>query len=141
MSEFAATPGTPAPTHDLRVLQAAVARFTAERDWAQFHDPKSLAMAIGVEAGELMEHFRWVATDAARGAMDDPRTRREVGEELADVVILALEFASVTGLDLGEEVLRKLAKNAARYPVELSRGVATKYDRLAKPGDAPGGKG
>ncbi|MFO0962051.1 MAG: nucleotide pyrophosphohydrolase [Phycisphaerales bacterium] len=133
MSESAATPGSPAPTHDLRVLQAAVACFAAEREWGQFHDPKSLAMAIGVEAGELMEHFRWLGADAAHQAMADPRTRREAGEEVADVLILLLEFANVTGLDLGDEVSRKLAKNAARYPVELARGSSAKYDRLTPP--------
>ena len=84
----------------------------------------------GIKGPELMEHFRWLGADAAHQAMADPRTRREAGEEVADVLILLLEFANVTGLDLGDEVSRKLAKNAARYPVERARGTSRKYDEL-----------
>jgi NTP pyrophosphatase (non-canonical NTP hydrolase) len=117
---------------DIARLQEKILAFTAERDWQQFHDPKNLAMAVAVEAGELMDHFRWVPNADAHRALDDAKTRAGVEEEAADVMILLLEFAAVARIDIAAAVERKLAKNAARYPVELSRGNATKHDRLGR---------
>ena len=118
---------------DISRLQVAITRFAAERDWHQFHDPKNLSMAIAVEAGELMDHFRWVRNDDALKVFDDPRTRAEVESEAADVMILLLEFATVSGIDIAAAVERKMARNAERYPVDLSKGRAVKHDRLHEP--------
>ncbi len=119
---------------DIKRLQQAILRFAAEREWQQFHDPKNLAMAVAVEAGELMDHFRWVPNDRALAALDDARTREGVEDEAADVMILLLEFASVCGIDIARAVERKMERNAVRYPVDLARGRAVKWDRL---GDEP----
>jgi len=115
---------------DISRLQDAITRFAAERDWHQFHDPKNLSMAIAVEAGELMDHFRWVRNDDALKVFDDPRARAEVESEAADVMILLLEFATVCGIDIAAAVERKMARNAERYPIDLSKGRAVKHDRL-----------
>jgi NTP pyrophosphatase (non-canonical NTP hydrolase) len=124
-------PGMASPKPpDLSDLQLRIRRFAEERDWLQFHDPKNLSMAIAVEAGELMDHFRWVANDRSRQVLDDPRSRAGIEEEAADVLILLAEFADVCGIDLLAAAGRKLEANALRYPVELSRGKATKHDRL-----------
>ena len=117
---------------DISRLQDAITRFAAERNWHQFHDPKNLAMAIAVEAGELMDHFRWTRNDDALRSLDDLRTRAEVEAEAADVMILLLEFATVCGIDIAAAVERKMARNAERYPVDLSYGRAVKHDRLAE---------
>jgi NTP pyrophosphatase (non-canonical NTP hydrolase) len=117
---------------DIAALQAKILAFAAEREWQQFHDPKNLAMAVAVEAGELMDHFRWVSNAESMHALDDATTRAGVEEETADVMILLLEFAAVAKIDITAAVERKLAKNAARYPVALSKGNATKHDRLAR---------
>lgn len=87
-------------------------------------------MAIGVEVGELMDHFRWVGNGASPELLKDPRTRDGVEDEAADVLILLMEFAAVCGIDLLDAAERKLARNADRYPVALSRGRAEKHDRL-----------
>jgi NTP pyrophosphatase (non-canonical NTP hydrolase) len=124
-------PGMASPKPpDLSDLQLRIRRFAEERDWLQFHDPKNLSMAIAVEAGELMDHFRWVVNDRSRQVLDDPRSRAGIEEEAADVLILLAEFADVCGIDLLAAAGRKLEANALRYPVELSRGKATKHDRL-----------
>jgi len=128
-AERASSTHPPADSEIAR-LQRLILDFAAERDWQQFLDPKNLSMAVAVEAGELMDHFRWVPNDRALQALDDPRTRAGVEEEVADVAILLLEFASVCGIDVAQAVERKLARNAERYPVELSRGRADKHDRL-----------
>lgn len=131
-----------AGTDRLDRLRHAILQFAEERDWGRFHDPKNLAMAIGVEVGELMDHLRWTPNDAAFQALDDPRTRRGVEDELADVLILLIEFAHVCDIDPIEAAETKLALNATRYPVDLSRGRAIKHDRLREHGlDAPAGEG
>jgi NTP pyrophosphatase (non-canonical NTP hydrolase) len=122
--------GIRAAESDIARLQRKILAFADERDWRQFHDPKNLSMAVAVEAGELMDHFRWVRSEQSRSVLDDARTRAEVEEEVADVAILLLEFAAVCGIDIVAAVERKLARNAERYPVELSRGRAEKHDRL-----------
>ena len=117
---------------DISRMQDAITRFAAERDWHQFHDPKNLSMAIAVEAGELMDHFRWVRNQDALKVFDDPRTRSEIESEAADVMILLLEFATVSGIDITAAVERKMERNAERYPVHLARGSAVKHDRLGE---------
>jgi NTP pyrophosphatase (non-canonical NTP hydrolase) len=107
-----------------RAMQAVV-EFRDARDWAQFHDPKNLAAALGIEAAELNEVFLWKTTEGSR-EVDVARVR----EELADVFAYALLLAHTFGLNPEEIVLEKVAKNAEKYPVERSRGVATKYTDL-----------
>lgn len=124
-------------SHDIRQLQRAVKEFCDARDWGKFHDPKNLSMAIAVEAGELMDHFRWVDNSGSIAVLSDATSRLGVEEEVADVLILLLEFANVTRIDLAHAVERKLEKNAVRYPVELARGNAIKHDRLDLAGGGP----
>lgn len=103
----------------------ALRAFRDERDWAQFHDPKNLAAALGIEAAELNEVFLWKTTEASRD-VDLERVR----EELADVLAYALLLADTFNLDPQEIVLQKIQKNAEKYPVEKSRGISTKYNHL-----------
>jgi dCTP diphosphatase len=117
-------------TATLRELRDHVQAFARERDWEQFHSPKNLSMALAAEAGELMEHFLWLESEASRAIDARPGLRREVEDELADVVIYALEFANICGTDLASAIARKLAANALKYPVEKARGRAEKYTEL-----------
>jgi NTP pyrophosphatase (non-canonical NTP hydrolase) len=124
-------------TSDITALQAKILAFARERDWLQFHDPKNLSMAVAVEAGELMEHFRWVRSDESLAVLKDAKTREAIAHEVADVAILLLEFAANAGIDIPRAIDAKMAINAQRYPVEQSRGRADKYDRLGGgPGEA-----
>ena len=111
-------------------LRARVLAFVRERDWEQFHSPKNLSMALAAESGELMEHFLWAESRASLDVVRDPKKRRAIEDEVADVVIYALEFANVCGIDLAAAIEAKLAKNAAKYPVEKARGRAVKYTEL-----------
>ena len=105
-----------------------LAAFAAERDWDQFHNPKNLAMALAGEAGELIEHFQWLTFEEAADL--PPQTREEVALEAADVLLFLLRLCDKLGIDLAEAAERKLAINALKYPVDQSRGRATKYDKL-----------
>ena len=111
-------------------IKARVLAFARERDWEQFHAPKNLSMALAAEAGELMEHFLWVTPEASCTIAQDAFKRRKIEEELADVVIYALEFANMTGIDVAAVIEAKMAANATKYPVEKARGRSDKYTEL-----------
>jgi NTP pyrophosphatase (non-canonical NTP hydrolase) len=111
-------------------LKNRVLAFARERDWEQFHAPKNLSMALAAEAAELMEHFLWATSEESRAVARDPARKAKIGEELADVVIYALEFANATGLDVAAVVEAKMAANAGKYPVEKARGRSVKYTEL-----------
>ncbi|HEY3316178.1 MAG TPA: nucleotide pyrophosphohydrolase [Bacillota bacterium] len=106
------------------LMRQAVA-FRDERDWKQFHNPKDLAVSLCLEAAELLENFQWKTSDEAVG-----KRRAEIADELADVFIYGLFLADALGLDPGETVLAKLAKNARKYPVAKARGSSRKYTEL-----------
>jgi NTP pyrophosphatase (non-canonical NTP hydrolase) len=107
---------------DIEDLQRRFLQFRDERDWAQFHTPKDLAMSLSIEAAELLELFLWKQPD-------EEVDRERIREELADVLNNALLLASHYQIDVREAVLDKLAKNAEKYPVETSRGKSDKYRR------------
>lgn len=109
-------------------LRQRIARFVAERDWAQFHTPKDLAAAISIEAAELQELFLWKSPAEVEAMTGQPEARRRVCEELADVLILCLNLANRLEIDVAEAVTAKVEANAAKYPADVVRGRADKYD-------------
>jgi dCTP diphosphatase len=109
-------------------IKRAVNQFAAERAWKKFHSPKNLAMALTVEAGELMENFQWLTEQQSDELSNEKLIA--VGEEIADVQIYLVMLADRLGIDLGDVVTRKLEKNAGRYTVERSYGNAKKYTGL-----------
>ena len=111
-------------------LKARVLAFVRARDWEQFHTPKNLSMALAAEAGELMEHFLWTTPEQSKTVAAAAAKRGKIADELRDVVIYALEFANITGLDVAAAIEKKMAANAQKYPVEKARGRAEKYDEL-----------
>ena len=114
----------------LAEIKTRVLAFAHERDWEQFHAPKNLSMALAAEAGELMEHFLWATPEASRTIAQDAVKLKKIEEELADVVIYALEFANMTGIDVAAAIEKKMAANAAKYPVEKAKGRSDKYTEL-----------
>ena len=112
----------------LEDLRRRMAKFAAERDWEQFHNPKNLAMALAGEAGELMEHFQWLTLEQA--ARLPKAGREEVALECADVLLYLLRLCDKLDIDLAQATRRKLALNAKKYPVRKARGKMTKYDKL-----------
>ena len=103
---------SPTDTTDLSALRELIRHFVDERDWAQFHTPKNLAMAMSIEAAEVMEHFQWLPT----------------GHELADVLVYLVRLADVLEIDLPAAVADKMALNRQKYPADRVRGDARKYD-------------
>lgn len=106
-------------------LRQKIDAFVNERDWAQFHAPKNLAMAMIVEAAELVEHFQW--DTIAESYELSSEKRQEVAHELADTFVYLLRLAEVTGIDLIQAVNDKIALNAIKYPVDKAKGSNAKY--------------
>jgi NTP pyrophosphatase (non-canonical NTP hydrolase) len=113
------------PINALRALQERLAAFAAERDWEKFHSPKNLAMALSVEAAELVEEFQWLTEEQSR-QLDAERQER-VRLELADVFIYLLRLSDRLGVDLLAAADAKIALNERKYPAERVRGDARKY--------------
>ena len=107
---------------DIEEILNELRRFNEDRDWAQFHNGKDLAIGLSVEASELLEAFLWKAPE-------DVNTDK-VREELADVLNYAFQMADKYNLDIKEIMLEKIRKNAAKYPVEKAKGSAKKYNEL-----------
>jgi NTP pyrophosphatase (non-canonical NTP hydrolase) len=114
----------------LTSLQARLAEFRDERDWAQFHSLRNLIAAMAVEAGELLELTLWQEEGAMEGTLQDPAAAERLQNECADVFAYLLLIASRADFDLIEATERKIEINRAKYPVEKARGSAAKYDRL-----------
>jgi dCTP diphosphatase len=109
---------------DYLALREELRKFAEERDWEQFHTPKNLAMALGAEAGELLEVFQWLTPSDSRDMTDDQM--QAAATELADVVIYAVRLADVAGIDLPMAIKDKIRSNARRYPPDIVRGSAAK---------------
>ena len=107
---------------DIETIQAELRKFNQERDWDQFHNGKDLAVAISIEAGELLEAFLWKSPEEAKV--------EKVREELADVLNYAFQMADRYHLDIKEIMLEKLRINAQKYPAEKAKGRADKYNEL-----------
>lgn len=105
---------------DIADLQRRLRDFAQARAWGPFHTPKNLAMALVVEAAELVEIFQWQTPEQSQ-ALDEP-TREHLGEEIADVLMYLMQIADQTGVDVGAAVERKLRLNAQKYPAPQTTG-------------------
>jgi NTP pyrophosphatase (non-canonical NTP hydrolase) len=111
-------------------LQNHLREFAKDREWDQFHTPKNLSMALAVEASELMELFQWLKPEESISIMNDNETAQKVRDEIADIVVYTSRIADILEIDLEEAVWTKMEANAAKYPVDKSKGRSTKYTDL-----------
>jgi NTP pyrophosphatase (non-canonical NTP hydrolase) len=109
----------------LEELKGAIGAFIADRDWEQFHSPKNLAMALSVEASEVVEHFQWLTEEQSKSLSSGKLA--EVREEIGDVMIYLTELSAKLGIDPVEAAKAKLEINEQKYPADLVRGKASKY--------------
>jgi dCTP diphosphatase len=114
--------------HGLTQLRDALREFARERDWDKFHSPKNLAAALSVEAAELLERFQWLTEDESRTLPSAELAK--VRQEMADVLNYLVRLADKLEVNLLEAACEKMAINAAKYPIEKSRGSAKKYSDL-----------
>ncbi len=114
--------------NSLATLRDRLRRFAEERDWDQFHAPKNLAMALSVEAAELLEHFQWLSEEESNKL--SARRREKVREELADVLLYLIRLADKLDVDLVRAASDKIERNARKCPVHKARGNSKKYTDL-----------
>jgi len=117
---------------DLKKIKKWQDDFANARDWNRYHTPKNLAMALSVEASELVEIFQWLTPEESTSLDKDPKSMEAVGDELSDILFYTLRIANVLNLNVNEIFWRKMQKNADKYPVELAKGNAKKYTEHSK---------
>ena len=112
---------------DISKIQNQLEKFAIERDWRQFHTPKNLAMALSVEASELVEIFQWLKPEESN--LPDQKQIESINDEVADIAMYLLRFCSVLEIDLESAIKSKLERNAEKYPINLSKGNSQKYNK------------
>ncbi len=111
--------------NEINNLTNQILKFRNERDWAQFHNPKDVALSLVLEASEVMEHFQWKSPEEIEEYV---KTKKEaIGEELADVFYWVLLLSHDLNIDIAKTLEQKMKKNAEKYPVEKAKGSHKKY--------------
>ena len=103
-------------------LKTFVEDFVQERDWSQFHNAKNLSMALAIEAGELMDIFKWNTPAECNTMMSEESSRQEAVDELADVLIYAIAFANRNDINISNAINQKMVKNRKKYPADIFKG-------------------
>ena len=117
-------------TTPLADIRESLRAFNRERDWGQYHNARNLAMALSVEASELLELYLWSKDEGPQPALASRAPR--VADEAADVLICLLNLCDHAGIDLAAAVHEKMKKNAEKYPADLAVGRLEKYDELSR---------
>ncbi len=114
---------------DVKDIQNRLAKFAEERNWDQFHSPKNLSMALAAEAAELLEIFQWLTDEQSKDIVTNEKEMALVRQEIADIFIYLVRIADKLGVNIEEAVYEKIVMNEQKYPIELSRDNAIKYNR------------
>ena len=119
-----------ANSQSLQALTQSLLKFRDERNWAQFHSLRNLIVSLNLEAGELLELTQWKSDAEMASFLDKEKGKEALRDECADVLLYLLLIADQAGINLEEAARAKLAKNAAKYPVEKSYGSSRKYTQF-----------
>ncbi len=112
---------------DVKYIQNKLSDFAKKRDWEKFHNLKNLAISINIESSELLEIFQWDDNQEVDEKLKKKQFKERISEEVADVLLYLLRFSQIANLDLEKICLKKIKKNAKKYPIKLSKGKSTKY--------------
>jgi len=113
-----------------------ISRFCEERDWAQFHNPKDVAVALSIESIELLELFRWKTAQESEDLLTDASKRTEIEHEVADIAFFLMLFCKNNDIDLWDVLDQKMKLNRSKYPVERVKGKSKKYNEYQEYGDS-----
>lgn len=122
----------------LQEITEKIRRFRDERDWAQFHNPKDMAIAISLEASELLEHFLWKRPEELDERIAERRP--EIESEIADIAIYLTELSDSLGIDLLKAMEDKIRINGEKYPADRVRGSSKKYTEYGEAGEEQGAR-
>ena len=118
----------PSMGNDLKSITEKIIQFRDARQWVQYHDPKNLSLALGIEAAELQEIFLWKTSEESKNLSQKDISR--VSDEIADIFIYLTYLCYEFKIDLFDTTLKKIEKNAIKYPIEKSKGSNKKYNKL-----------
>jgi dCTP diphosphatase len=110
-------------------IRKRLAEFSGERNWDQFHTPKNLSMALSAETAELLEIFQWLTDEQAKQIVQNEKEMALIKQEVADVFIYLIRLVDKLGIDIEKAVLDKIEQNEKKYPIELAKDNATKYNK------------
>jgi NTP pyrophosphatase (non-canonical NTP hydrolase) len=121
-----------AKDHERKIqdIKDLIKKYCEDRDWDQFHGAKDLAVALSIEASELLEHFRFKSKEEVEELFKNLKKKEEIGDEMADILYFLFRLAQKYDIDLSEAFDRKTEKSAKKYPIEKARGSNKKYDEL-----------
>ena len=111
--------------HDLK---EKIREFCSVRDWDQFHNAKELAIALSVEASELLEVFMWKTPQEVQKLFENEKKKEDIQDEMADILFLLTRMAQIYDIDLSEALDKKIEKNDKKYPVDKVKGLSKKYN-------------
>ncbi len=114
-------------TTTIAEIKKDIKDFVAVRDWEKFHTPKDVAVALSIEIGEVLEHFRWKSNEEIALWLKDPKNKEELADEIGDCVSFLVDLGRVTNIDLSHAFEQKLAKAGKKYPVDKVKGKHHKY--------------
>ncbi len=117
---------------DYSNIKTKINSFVLERNWDQFHSVKNLSMALSVEASELVEIFQWQSEEKSNSLYQDEIEKEKISDEVADIFIYLTRICEKNEIDLEKAVLKKIEKNAQKYPADLAFGSIKKYNQLKK---------
>lgn len=113
---------------DIRKIINKLRIFSKERDWDKFHTLKNLACSINIESSELLEIFQW--NELSKSEIKKKEIKKRISDEVADIMLYLIKFADIAKIDIENSCLEKIEKNKKKYPISLSKGVSTKYNKL-----------
>ncbi|MDP4012911.1 MAG: nucleotide pyrophosphohydrolase [Candidatus Nanoarchaeia archaeon] len=118
--------------HEAKIndLKDKIKEFCEDRDWDQFHNAKDLAIALSIEASELLELFRWKSGNEVEELFQNEKKREDIEDEMADILYFLVRMAQRHNIDLSEALDKKMEKNNNKYPIEKARGSNKKYTEL-----------
>ena len=115
---------------DVKYIQRELSDFAKKRNWEKFHNLKNLAISINIESSELLEIFQWDDNKQLDEKINKKQFKERVSDEVADVLLYLLRFSEIANLDLEKICIKKIKKNAKKYPIKLSKGKSDKYNML-----------
>ena len=113
---------------DLDLIKSKLKKFSKDRDWEKFHNPKNLVMALSVEVSELLEIFQW-SNSGGLEEIEDPKTKKQIEKEIADIFNYLLKIADLLDIDLEKASLEKIEENSKKYPIDKFKGISKKYNK------------
>jgi NTP pyrophosphatase (non-canonical NTP hydrolase) len=114
---------------NLDEIRKRLAQFAQARNWDQFHSPKNLSMGLAAEAAELLEIFQWLTDEQSKEIVHNDKEMAQIRQVIADVMIYLVRLADKLNIDVEKAILEKIELNEKKYPVELAKGNATKYNK------------